>query len=561
MMTIENISTALSNDQYHPKNWEHWNRVRTTMFIHTRGKNPGEILTSRRPNEDPDVQKYRLSIYEPITKGSMNRAIDKLFRIFQNANFSISVSDELNTYLTERKFDGQYFYSYIQKFVVRRMIEDPNGWLVWIPVGEGLTNPAVKVDAEPVLIMSDQIKVLERGLLTWQSMDEHSPVMSNGKSQMTGLVYYSLTDTQFLKHTQVGQAIDKRFETVVIYQHDMGAIPGVILGGDLTDEHFFDSYFSAFVPFANEAIRQYSDWTAVMTTSAFPYREEIAETCNAKGCRDGIVFNHETDEHDTCGVCKGTGRVISRSPFGVFLREKSNPALGVDGDVNGPMIRFISPDVSIIEYSGQAWQTLLKKAEESLHLNVIDESQSGVAKMIDREDSFSQLTKISNNIFDEIIFKSLLFIEKYRNVIEPMNPVITKPISFSMKTEDDLIDELNKLTDKNAPIAFLVESTKDLARKRFSGNKSVSRMVEVLVSYDPIFHLNTKDKQMLLAAGSIKRDDLIRSLFAYKTLIGVTAEFGTEFLEKPLGEIFAELDRRIQPTIDSYITAQLIQTA
>lgn len=560
MITIENISTALNNDQYHPKNYGHWNDVRNTMFIHTRGKNPGEILTARRPNEDPDVQRYRLAIYEPITKGSMNRAIDKLFRIFQNANFSISVSDELNTYLSEHKLDGQYFYSYIQKFVVRRMIEDPNGWLVWIPVGEGLTNPAVKVDVEPLLLMSDQIKVLEPGLLTWKSNDEFSDVMVNGKLQKTGAVYYTLTDTGFYKHNQFGQSIDKKFDTVMIYQHDIGIIPGVILGGDLTDENFFDSYFSAFVPFANEAIRQYSDWTAVMTTSAFPYREEIAETCNAKGCRDGVVYNHESEEHETCGICKGTGRVISRSPFGVFLREKSNPALGVDGDVNGPMIRFISPDVSIIEYSGQAWQILLKKAEESLHLNVIDESQSGVAKMIDREDSFSQLTKISNNIFDEIIFKSLLFIEKYRNVTEPMNPVIVKPISFSMKTEDDLIDELNKLSDKNAPIAFLVESTKDLARKRFSGNKSVSRMVEVLVSYDPIFHLNTKDKQMLLAAGSIKRDDLIRSLFAYKTLTSITAEFGTEFLEKPLGEIFAELDKRIQPTIDSYITANLIQT-
>jgi hypothetical protein len=557
MMTIETISTALSNDQFRPKNWEHWNRVRNTMFIHTRGKNPGEILTSRRPNEDPDVQKYRLSIYEPITKGSMNRAIDKLFRIFQNANFSISVSDELNTYLTERKFDGQYFYSYIQKFVVRRMIEDPNGWLVWIPVGEGLTNPAVKVDAEPVLIMSDQIKVLEPGWLTWIAQDEHSPVMVNGKSQMTGLVYYSLTDTEFLKHTQFGQSIDKKFQTEVIYQHDIGAIPGVILGGDLTDEHFFDSYFSAFVPFANEAIRQYSDWTAVMTTSAFPYREELAESCNGKGCRDGIVYNHETEEHETCGICRGTGRVISRSPFGVFLREKPNSVMGETAS-NEPMIRFISPDVSIIEYSGQAWQTLLKKAEESLHLNVIDESQSGVAKMIDREDSFSQLTKISNNIFDEIIFKSLLYIEKYRNVVQPMSPVITKPISFSMKTEDDLIDELNKLSDKNAPIAFLVESTKDLARKRFSGNKSVSRMVEVLVSYDPIFHLNTKDKQMLLAAGSIKKDDMIRSLFAYKTLIGLTAEFGTEFLEKPLGEIFAELDRRMAPIVLSYVPKTVI---
>jgi hypothetical protein len=558
MIEIENVPKILADGKFRPKNYEHWNKVRETMFVHTRGKHPNHILTARRPNEDPDVQKYRLSIYEPITKGSMNRAIDKLFRIFQNANFSIKVSDELDSYLTGQKFDNQFFYSYIQKFVVRRMIEDPNGWLVWIPSGEGLTNPAVKVDAVPVLIMSDQIKILEQNNLTWIDLDEKSEIIVNGIRVKSGEVYYTLTDTGFYRHDQFGNAIDKKFNSTLIYTHDIGQIPGCILGGDLTDEHFFDSYFSAFVPFANEAIRQYSDWTAVMTTSAFPYREEIAETCDAKGCRDGVIWNEETDEHDNCSKCKGTGRVISRSPFGVFLREKSNPAFGVDGEAGGPMIRFVSPPVDIIQYSGQAWETLLKKAEESLHLNVIDESQSGVAKMIDREDSFSQLTKISNNIFDEIIFKSLIFIEKYRNVTNPMDPIIVKPISFSMKTESDLIDELNKLSDKNAPVAFLVESTKDLARKRFSGNKSVSRMVEILVSFDPIFHLNTKDKQMLLASGTIKKDDLLKSLFAYKTLISLTAENGTEFLEKPMNEIFAELDSRLAVTIEPYMTGQLV---
>jgi hypothetical protein len=558
MIPIEQIPTLLANQKYRPKNYEHWNRIRETMFIHTRGKNPGEILTRRRPNEDDDVKKYRLAIYEPITKGSMNRAIDKLFRIFAGANFSISVSDELNTYLSEQKFSGQYFYSYIQKYVVRRMIEDPNGFLVWIPVGDGLTNPATKVDVEPVLIMSNEIKVLDDNVITWESENEKSMVRVNGKMVESGQIYYSLTDTGFYKYIQFGQKHENKFETFLIYEHNIGMVPAVILGGDYTDENFFDSYFSAFIPFANEAIRQYSDWASVMTTSAFPYREEMAETCSAKGCRDGVVYNSENDEHERCGVCKGAGKVISRSPFGVFMREKGNAAMGVDSGSSEPMLRFISPAVDIIEYSGNAWETLLKKAEQSLHLNVIDESQSGIAKQIDREDSFSQLTKISNNIFDEIIYKSLLFIEAYRNVIEPVAPVIVKPISFSMKTETDLIAEITTLTDKNAPVAFLVESTKDLARKRFSGNKSVTRMVEILVSYDPLFNIKTADKQMLLASGTIQKSDLIRSLYAYRTLTNLVAANGTEFLEQPLPDLFLALDNAMIPIIERYVPKTII---
>ena len=556
-MNIEQIPALLNDDRYHPKKYEHWNRVRETMFIHTRGRNPERILTQRRPNEDPEVQKYRLSIYEPITKGSMNRAIDKLFRIFQNANFSISVSDELNTYLSEKKFNGQFFYSYIQKFIMRRMIEDPNGFLAWIPSGDGLTDPSKKVDVEPVLIMSEQIKVLDENIITWETENEHSIVRVNGRNVEDGCIYYSLTETGFYRHEQFGSKIDRKFNTVLIYEHNIGMVPAIVLGGDYTDENFFDSYFSAFVPFANEAIRQYSDWTAVMTTSAFPYREEQAETCDAKGCRNGIVYNSETDEHDRCGTCKGSGRVISRSPFGVFIREKGNTAMG-ETTSSEPMLRFISPPVDIIKYSGEAWETLLRKAEDALHLTTIDEAQSGTAKQIDREDSFSQLTKISNNVFDEIIYRSLVFIEKYRNVVEPSDPIIVKPISFSMKSESDLIDEITKLSDKNAPVAFLVESTKDLARKRFSGNKSVSRIVEILVSYDPIFNLNTKDKQMLLASGTIRKDDLLKSLFAYKTLAGLVALNGTQFLEQPLGDIFNQLDLAMSPILESYIPKTII---
>lgn len=541
-MTIEEL-----NDNFaklpEPKNKKNWNEVRDTMFIHTRGKNPGEILTMRRPNEDPDVQKYRLDTWEPITKGSMNRAIDKLFRIFSSANFSITVSADLSDYLDQKKFSGQYFYSYIQKYVVRRMIEDPNGFLVWLPSGPGVEDPSVKVEVAAELISSGDIVYLSDEAISWVAK-EKTRVWVGGQYK-EGDIILTLTKEGFYKSTQIGgTGKNRKFILELIYKHDTGILPAIILGGDATDEDFFESYFSAFVPFANESIRQYSDWVGVMTSSCFPYREEVADTCAAPGCRDGIFFDIEKDEERPCKNCKGTGRVISRSPFGVFMRDRgSNPITGTQSE--GPMIRFIGPPVDVIKYSGEAWELLLKKAEEALNLNTIQEAQSGEAKRVDREDSYIVLSKISNNIFDEIIYKSLLIIEKYREVVNPIDPIIVKPISFSMKNEDDLLDEVSKLSDKNAPVAFLVEATKDLAKKRFSGNKSLSRMVEILVVYDPIYNTTAKDKLALLGSGVITFSDMIKSLHAYKVLTSLVAESGTVFLEKPLQEIFNALDEKI----------------
>ena len=548
MINIEDINIILTDKKYRPDYYHEWSDVRETMFVHTRGKKPGKILTERRPNEDPEIKKYREMIYEPITKGSIQKAIDKLYRIFQNANFSIQVSDELNAYLSTVKFNENFFYSYIQKFVVPRMIEDPNGWIVWIPVGEGLVNPSVKVDVEPLIISTEQIKYLDKNHITWLDEKEKSRIKKSNKYVNEGLVYYTLTDIGFYKHIQYGDDRKLQFEIIPIYMHNIGKVPGCVLGGDLTPEKYFESYFSAFVPFANEAIRKYSDWQGVMTTSAFPYREEVGETCDAKGCRDGIIYDSENEEHDMCRRCNGTGRIVSRSPYGVFIREKGNSAFtGESG--SDPLVRFISPPVDIIQYSGDAWQTLLKKAEDALHLNMIDEAQSGVAKIIDREDSFAQLTKISNNIFDEIIYKSLVYVEAYRNVTNPQAPNIIKPISFSMKTEWDLMQEIINLTDRNAPVSFLIETTKDLARKRFSGNKAVSRLVEVLVSYDPIYTISAKDKISMMQAGIIEREDVMKSLHAYKALSSIVAENGTVVLEQPLPTIFAMIDAYLAPMI------------
>ena len=534
-----------------------WNRVRNEMFVHTRGKLPEKLLNTRRPNEDENVYKYRLEVYEPITKGSMNKAIDKLFRLFQSANYSVKVSTDLDEYLSFKRFKNEHFIGFIQKYVLRRMIEDPNALLVTIPTGEGLVNPSVKIDVDTLIVPSNNIKHISSDAVCWLQDKEKSIVTKGGKKVKEGKVYSTLTREGYFKHVQTGTAGSNKYELIEVYYHNIGNVPAVVLGGNPTVEDYFESYFSPFLPFGNECIRQYSDWTGVMTMSAFPYREEVAEDCSAKGCRNGIVFNKETEEHTTCGTCKGTGKIFSRSPYGVFIRSKSSGVFEGGQTDNSPLVKFISPPVDIIKYSGEAWENLLRKAEEALHLIFVDEAQSGKAKEIDREESDSMLTKISNNVFDEIIFKTLLYMEKYRELNNPVEPVIVKPISFRTRTEEDLIVEINQLSDKNAPVAFQVEAAKDLAKKRFSGNKAIARMVEILVAFDPIYHVNTANKAILLANGTIKKQDIVKSLFAYKTLNEIISVEGTEFLEEPLTTIFERMDQELVRFYDNSPTISI----
>ena len=486
----------------------------------------------------------------------MNKAIDKLFRLFQSANYSIKVSNDLEEYLSFKKFKNEHFIGFIQKYVLRRMIEDPNALLVTVPTGEGLTNPTVKIDADLLIVPSDKIHYISKDAVTWLQIKEKSTVMKGGRKSRTGKVYSTLTRDAYYKHIQIGESGSDKYELVEVYRHNIGHVPAVVLGGNPTVEDYFESYFSPFLPFGNECIRQYSDWTGVMTMSAFPYREETAEDCTAKGCRSGVIFDREKEEHRPCGTCNGTGKIFARSPYGVFIRSKSSGVFEGSQD-NSPLVKFISPPVDIIKYSGEAWENLLRKAEESLHLLFVDEAQSGKAKEIDREESDSMLTKISNNVFDEIIFKSFVFMEKYRELNDPIDPVIIKPISFRNRTEQDLIVEINQLSDKNAPVAFQVEAAKDLAKKRFSGNKAIARMVEILVAFDPIYHVNTANKAVLLANGTIKKQDIVKSLFAYKTLNEIISVEGTEFLEEPLTTIFEKMDQELVKYYDNAPTISI----
>lgn len=476
---------------------EEWVAIYDEMKVHTRGETPGTLLSDRRPNEDPAVFEYRKKIYQPITKGPINRSISKLFRIFQNANFSYKVDEQLEKYLREKIFQKRNFFEFFHGSVVKRMIEDPNGYLAWLPAGEGLVKQTEKVLVLPELVDSTKIWFVDDDILTWSN-----EVKKRGLPD----VFYSLTEDGFYEHRERND----KYDLLLIYKHNIGMVPAVILGGQLKEDGVYESYYNPFLPFGNEAIRQYSDWQAVNVTSAFPYRTEAFMECDYPECMGTPGWWREDCGDDCtktviCPVCKGTKHKPHISPYGSFIRREKEVG---EGESSAPMIEFTSPARDILDYSQQSWMTLLEEAKKAVFDVQIEEAQSGVAKIIDREDLHAFLSSIANNVYDHLLLKSLIILNKYRDINSKEDPEITKPTSFVVKTESDLVNELGVLLEKNAPLPFVLETVKDLAKKRFATNERAHKKIDFLLIYDPLFALTPDEKNMLIATNVI--DDKIR---------------------------------------------------
>lgn len=514
---------------------DRWVAIYKEMRVHTRGETPADLLNDRRPNEDEEIFKYRKKIYQPITKGPINRSINKLFRIFLNANFSYTVSDDLQSYLNEKRFHQRNFFEFFHGTVTKRMIEDPNGYILWLPEGEGMTSQTEKVDVYPDLLDSSRIWFVDDEVITWSK--------TNLKKNEIPDFLWSLTEDGYYIHTHKGDyyTVDR------IYQHNLGMVPAVILGGVLTENGIFESYFDPFLAFGNEAIRQYSDWQAVNVTSAFPYRTEEYTECDYPKCGGRGWWEEDCDNPDcvpklyTCPVCRGSGFKSHTSPYGTFIRKEPGPGEELN---TRPMIEFTSPARDILDYSQQSWQTLLDEAQKAIFDDMIDEAQSGVAKIIDREDLHSFLSSISDNVYDHLLLNSLKILNGYRDISAKNTPEVTKPTSFIVKTEGDLVEELGVLLEKKAPVPFILETIKDLAKKRFSTNKTATRAIKFLMIYDPLFALSPEEKNMLIATNVI--DDRTRNINinAYQVLNRLLFQ-NPDLLELSYDQVAAKMDAEI----------------
>jgi hypothetical protein len=517
-----------------------WVEVFNNIAIHSRERSPKDLLLKKRPNEDEKIHTYRVENYRPITYASFHKGMDILHRIFAAMKWEVSATDKFHDYLNTARFKSPItdevlsVRAFFEKIVLSFMIEDPNAYLVWLPTGEGLNNPAKNVDVQPEIIHSGQIEQASENMLFY-------------KKQEKGKDVFYLIDRESVFY---GTENDRGWNITEYYQHDIGTLPAIKLGGLIHANGYYESYFKPFVAFANEAIVQFSDWQATMTQSAFPLKEVKAEPCDNPNCKGALNSKFEID----CKVCGNTGYKVPNSPHGTLIKHPPEKLQGdsparVNWD-NIPGVQYIAPPVDIVRYSGETWEKLLSKAEAALNIIMIDEAQSGKAKEIDRESQYSMLEKIANNFFDNIMLKSLNLINAYVFLGKEGEISINKPRNYAIRTEQNIIDDIDKLNKANAPNYFRAEAARELAQKKYATNRVAIRTFDILNAIDPLSVYSIADKQAMYMQGVISQRQYQTSIFAYAAIERLRTTAPEGFMSWTVAELVEKINGIIDKMIE-----------
>lgn len=541
-----------------PRYKKDWENVYKAMAVHTKKEMPCDLISTQRPNETAEILAYRIANHRAITYGSMNRALDELYRIVSGISYKINAPENVVQLMGQKKFNNLTFNLFLQQFVLRKMIEDPNALLVWLPSGEGIHKNTERAIPMPYVVESCNIHYVGDEVLSFLSHEKSEVVISvdskrNSTTSYEGIVFYVLTKDAFYKLKQVGAKSDNKFQLELVYEHEIGEIPYCVLGGDMSDYGYYNSYFAPYLACGDEAICRFSDWQATMVMSSFPFIEEFQIECEVlEGDDAGKHSNPIPPGEEKFQGKKYTLKPHTKSPLGTIIRksnlDKNNPFADAGLDPSIPSIRFIQANVDTAKYAGESWQLLIEMAEDALHLNLGRGLLSGDAKAEDKTAQTTMISKIGNNFFDNIMLSSAIYVDAYYNHRKANHEEISidKPNTYDIKTEGDIVNEITVLKEKMAPAFFLQESTLDLAAKRFSGNRLSQKIFNIISIADPLYIYSIPDKQSMAISGIITKEAYIKSIYIFSLLLKISNDIGIDaFLDATNEAIVAKLDTEL----------------
>ncbi len=235
------------------ENIEHVNYVENVdqarqMGVHLKGDKPGELLEVYRPNEPPEVRKYRLQIYEPITKSQGKRIINVLAKIQQDSNFSIQFPEQKN--VEEKDTLQQYVTEDYPHF------GSVTNWAFNVALKQDLIDANSLVVVKPLVIPDDNVTFLKPFTFIYRSDQvidygiNYYTILLDEKNMVGDValnIWQVVTDSQIFNIKQISVTDLGRVEIEVLFQYSFGEVPAYFMGGDYREETVpfaFDSYVS-----------------------------------------------------------------------------------------------------------------------------------------------------------------------------------------------------------------------------------------------------------------------------------------------------------------------------
>lgn len=479
------------------------------MAVHLYGYKPTKLLNMVRPREEDETKQYRLDAYQPTTKATAGKALSIVSKIFNPTLYSIQWGAEGNSQLLKKYTTEEYpkhksVITFLQQVALKKTLADPNGVMA---IHAHAPDSDLK-RAEPTVKLYGSESI-------WHYTDQmYLFFKKKERDRKYDWYYFDYYDEVKFVTFRAAMLTRKNItiEELSRYEHNIGKLPVWTLGGipEAMDNgtEIYKSYFEPAVPFWNLAITHESDLFGAYINHLHPIRAELSEECdyleNGQKCKRGTV--HFPDgAKKMCPSCHGSGLKSVKSPYGIYRYNKEKLS---EGGATLEPVQYITVPT---EPTKMLEERVEKQHEKGLYalnmdiLNKIGENQSGIAKVIDRDELYDFLFSISTRMFGHLekIFEFINYIMFAPGDINAQRdpsknlPKIQAPTQFDISSAIELIEEMKLAKEAGLSPQFLREKQRSVNDKEFASNSDTKNKMTLITELDPCPDLSVDDLNLV----------------------------------------------------------------
>lgn len=544
----EFIKLAIKDDKNRHHNHETCCDHADEMAIHIYGTTPTALLDITRPNEDPAIKAYRLSVYQPKTKSTANKALSIVSKIFNQSLFDIKWKDQssngkkLEDYCIENYPVFNSVLVWLQETALSKMISDPNGVMVVKPKNFDIPDTD---RAEPLVLIYGSKNI-------WHIDYESCLVLiskerdSKRKVDIYKFEFYdNINIIQFTLEKASNGEITITEETT--YPHGCKTMPVWQLRGTPEAQDngtiIYKSFFEPAIAYWNDAIGHESDLKGAFINHMHPLRYEYDEECKhvyqGQQCKHGSMWM-PNGESLTCPGCGGSGyKGAANSPYRI-IRINMDKVPGQNDTGNFPIpAGVINIPTEPTELLDRYVDKQHLKGLEALNMDVVNkigENQSGIAKVIDRGELYDFLSRIATVVFDVHLTNIFYYFNRFMFGVsdgqsaEGNLPTIVKPVRFDISSTTELVEQLATAKKAGLNPNYLKAAQNEIIEKKFI-DPSTRQYLQQILENDPIPDYEPDIINVLQMNGNYKQTDVVIHFNISQFIIRAYAEMGDKFLQ------------------------------
>lgn len=543
--SLEFIKKGIKDDKNRHSNYAGCCAHAEDMSIHVYGVTPTKLLEITRPNEDPEIKKYRLSVYQPKTKSTANKALSILYKMFNPSQFRIIWPESSNSKKLE-EYSMEYYPVYnsvlclLQETITPKMIADPNGVIVVRP--KTFDFPDTE-RAEPLIFIYGSSVIWSVGI-------DHCLVLKKFEEEKKVKRYFFefynnevIVDFVVEKSTSGDISIINQEE----YVHGCKTMPVWQLRGspEAQDDGsiVYKSFFEPAIPYWNDAIGHESDLKGAFQNHIHPLRYEYDEECThryqGQPCKRGTITLTD-GKSMACPNCGGTGyKGAANSPYRI-IRINRDKTPGNQDNIGFPVpAGFITVPTEPTDLLDKYVDKQHLKGLEALNMDVVDkigENQSGIAKVIDRGELFDFLSRIATVVFDVHLtnifyyFNCLMFGVTDGDKKDKNLPSVVKPVQFDISSTFELVEQLSAAKKAGVNPNYLKAAQNEIIEKKFT-DPGTRQNLQLILENDPLPDYEPDVITMLQSGGTYKQTDVVIHFNIAQFIKRALAEKGENFIK------------------------------